>query len=71
MKGVGRIQYIVLGQIWMIRFDAIVQEGDHHILAGVVALPGCQDVHLGATAAVLDISRTMLMRKRAWTSPLI
>lgn len=38
--------YIVLSQIRVAPLDAVIQYGDHHILAGVAPLPGCLDVHL-------------------------
>lgn len=38
--------YIVLSQVRVVPLDAIVQDGDHHILASVAPLPGCLNVHL-------------------------
>lgn len=53
--------YIILGQIWVVPLDAVIQDGDHHILAGVAPLPSCENVHLCVTATV-PIS-TMLQTK--------
>lgn len=48
--------YVVLSQIRVVPLDAVVQYGDHHVLAGVAPLPGRQDVHLRATAAALIVA---------------
>lgn len=48
--------YIVLGQIRVVPLYAIIQYGDHHILAGIAPLPGCQNVHICATVAALIIA---------------
>ena len=36
----------------MVPLDAVVQDGDHHVPAGVAPLPRGHDVHPRATAAV-------------------
>ena len=44
--------YVVLGQVGVVSLDAVIQDGDHHVPAGVAPLPRRHHVHPGATAAV-------------------
>lgn len=38
--------YVVLQEVRVVPLYAVIEDGDHHIFAGVAPLPGCQDIHL-------------------------
>jgi len=40
------LAHVVLQEVGVVPLYAVVQDGDHHVFAGVAPLPGCQDVHL-------------------------
>ena len=50
--------YVVVYEVWVVPLDAVVQDGDHHILPCVASLPGTHDVH--ARLAVMDVIVTVL-----------
>lgn len=59
----GGCSYVVLAQVRVVPLDAVVQDGDHHVSAGVAPLPGRQNIHVGAAAAAVVL--TVLRKPQA------
>lgn len=38
--------HIILHQVWMVSFDAVIQDGDHNILSSVTSLPSTYYIHI-------------------------
>ena len=47
----GREGVVVLGEVWVVVLDAVVQDGDDDTLASVALGPGGLHVHVGPAAA--------------------
>lgn len=50
--------HIILHQVWVVSFNAVIQDGDHNILSSVTSLPSTYYVHIwlamvGVVTAVL------------------
>lgn len=38
--------HIILHQVWMVSFNAVVQDGDHNIFSSVTSLPSTYYIHI-------------------------
>jgi len=52
----GGYTYVVRGQVGVVALDPVVQDGDHHVPAGVAPLPRRHDVHLRPAARLVGVA---------------
>lgn len=53
--------HVVLKEVRVVPFDAVIQDGHHHVFTRVAPLPGPHDVHVGL--AVMDVVVAVLRKE--------
>lgn len=54
--------HVILHQVWVVSFNAVIQDGDHDILSSVTSLPSTDYVHIGL--AMVGVVTAVLGREK-------